>query len=205
MPRKVGAAPRSVTETEWWGNDTIGKAEQAYEYQSKVELGYYDLRFDEIVGPESAASWNAAYKQYVGNLRDYNNPYYKDFPFDISLYNLAVTTTQNATKPIIFIYGEDDPWTGAAMKDEYINGTNVQKFILPGQNHRAAFSSNTDITKCDAIRAALDAVFGAPQSIENTPFPSGEGRGEAHKFLRNGELLILRNGVEYNLNGQQVR
>ena len=116
-----------------------------------------------------------------------------------------MTTTQNATKPIIFIYGEDDAWTGAAMKDEYINGTNVKKFILPGQNHGASFSSNTDIAKCNAIRAALDAVFGAPQSIENTPFPSGEGWGEAHKFLRDGRLIILRNGVEYNLNGQQVR
>ena len=165
-------------------------------------MGYYDLRFNDIVGPDTAATLNADYKQYVGTLRDFDNPYYKDFPFDISLYNRAVTTTQNATKPIIFIYGEDDAWTGAAMKDEYINGTNVKKFILPGQNHGASFSSNTDIAKCNAIRAALDAVFGAPQGIENI---ESANYGGSAKFLRDGQLIILRNGVEYNLNGQRVR
>ena len=91
------------------------------------------------------------------------------------------------------------------MKDEYINGTNVKKFILPGQNHGASFSSNTDIAKCDAIRAALDAVFGAPQSIENTPFPSGDGWGEAHKFLRDGQILILRGNKTYTITGAEVR
>ena len=205
QPKRVGAIPRGVTEAEWWNYGEIGKDEQGYQYQSKVELGYYDLRFNDIVGPDTAATLNADYKQYVGTLRDFDNPYYKDFPFDISLYNRAVTTTQNATKPIIFIYGEDDPWTGAAMKDEYINGTNVKKFILPGQNHGASFSSNTDIAKCDAIRAALDAVFGAPQSIENTPFPSGDGWGEAHKFLRDGQILILRGNKTYTITGAEVR
>ena len=41
--------------------------------------------------------------------------------------------------------------------------------------------------------------------MENTPFPSGEGLGEASKFLRNGQLFILRNGVEYNANGQMTK
>jgi len=66
----------------WWGNNSIGKKEPGYEYQSKVELGYYDLRFDDIVGAEAAPGWNKAYKQYAGNLRDFYNSYYKDFPFD---------------------------------------------------------------------------------------------------------------------------
>ena len=89
------------------------------------------------------------------------------------------------------------------MRDEYINGTNVKKFILPGQNHGASFSSNTDIAKCNAIRAALDAVFGAPQGIEEISYqPSAVS---SQKVLRDGQLIIRRNGVEYNLNGQQVR
>ncbi len=41
--------------------------------------------------------------------------------------------------------------------------------------------------------------------MENTPFPSGEGWGEASKFLRDGQLIILRNGVEYNANGALVK
>lgn len=206
-PRKVGFNPRSVTEAEWWGNDTIGKDEQAYQYQSKTELGYYDLRFDDIVGPESAPGWNAAYRKYVGNLRDYESPYFKDFPFDNSLYIKTVTTTRNATKPIIFIYGEDDPWTGAAIKDEYINGTNVKKFILPAQNHNASFSSNTDIAKCNAIRDMLDEVFGAAsQGIDEVHSGNNQnGNAQSTKVIRNGQLLIIRDGEIYNTIGIKVQ
>ena len=44
-----------------------------------------------------------------------------------------------------------------------------------------------------------------PTSIDNTPFPSGEGRGEASKILRDGQILILRGEKEYTLTGQEVK
>ncbi len=115
-----------------------------------------------------------------------------------------MAATQNATKPILLIYGEDDTWTGAAVKDEFINDTNVKKFILPAQNHTAGFSSNTDQAKCDAIRAALDAVLGTgtPQGLEQLPL---HGDGEpTRKVLRNGQLLILRDDKTYTLTGAEV-
>lgn len=44
-----------------------------------------------------------------------------------------------------------------------------------------------------------------PQAIEQTPFPSGEGRGEATKLLRNGRIFILRDGHTYDLLGVPVQ
>ena len=44
-----------------------------------------------------------------------------------------------------------------------------------------------------------------PQGLDNTPFPSGEGRGEALKLLRNGQIFILRGEKEYTLTGQEVK
>ena len=41
--------------------------------------------------------------------------------------------------------------------------------------------------------------------IEETPFPSGEGRGEATKRLRDGQLLIERNGQTYNAQGIRIK
>ena len=35
------------------------------------------------------------------------------------------------------------------------------------------------------------------EGLNQTPFLSGEGQGEALKLLRNGQIIILRNGVEY--------
>ena len=197
--------PFGITEDEWWVREN-GKivSNHAYTYQSKCELGYYDLRYDLIVGEQAAPAWNAAYKKYVGCLRDFETPWCAALTFNRSLYDRAMSATRMATKPIVLIYGEDDTWTGAAVKDEFINGSNVKKFILPAQNHGVHFSSNTDKNKCDAIRAALDAVLGAPQGFENTPFPSGEGWGEASKILHNGQIFILRGNKTYTLTGQLV-
>ena len=46
---------------------------------------------------------------------------------------------------------------------------------------------------------------GVVTGIDNTPFLSGEGRGEASKLLRNGEVLILRDGKTYTIQGVEVK
>ncbi len=208
MPRRKVARRRAfepfgITEDEWWVRQN-GKIvdNHAYSYQAKCELGYYDLRYNLIVGEQAAPAWNAAYKKYVGVLRNFETPWCKNLTFNRSLYDRAMTATQNATKPIILIYGEDDTWTGAAVKDAFINGTNVKKFILPAQNHSVTFSSNTDQGKCDAIRAALDAVLGAPQDIKQL---SLQGVEPARKVLRNGQIFILRGDKTYTLTGTEVQ
>lgn len=38
----------------------------------------------QLVGAESAPAWNAAYKKYVGTLRDSDNPYYASCTFNRS-------------------------------------------------------------------------------------------------------------------------
>ena len=46
---------------------------------------------------------------------------------------------------------------------------------------------------------------GIATGIDNTPFPSGEGRGEALKFLRDGQIFILRGEKVYNAQGALVK
>ena len=46
---------------------------------------------------------------------------------------------------------------------------------------------------------------GVHTGIDNTPFLSGEGRGEASKLLRNGEVLIMRGGKTYTIQGVEVK
>ena len=60
----------------------------------------------------------------------------------------------------------------------------------------------------DAVLASYSSEFtttGTATAIDNTPFPSGEGRGEASKILRNGTILILRGDKTYTLQGQEVK
>ena len=54
---------------------------------------------------------------------------------------------------------------------------------------------------------ATSIAIGKPKSatgLENTPFPSGEGWGEASKIIHNGQLFILRDGKTFNALGQPV-
>ena len=46
---------------------------------------------------------------------------------------------------------------------------------------------------------------GTATGIDNTPFPSGEGRGEARKLLRDGQIFILRGEKVYNAQGALVK
>jgi len=44
-----------------------------------------------------------------------------------------------------------------------------------------------------------------PEGLDQTPLPSGEGRGEAYKVIRNGILFIERNGKIFDMIGAEVK
>lgn len=168
----------------------------------KRELGYFDYRFDLLTDNEaSAKAFNDYWLQHAGCLHDLWTPCFRELTFSSALYNETMEATRNATKPVVLLYGLDDSWTGAAVKDQYINGTNVRKFILPAQNHLVAFSSDNDKEQCDAVRAILDGVLSTPQALDPvTAAPSPVTR----KLLRNGQLIIMRDGHTYTVTGQQL-
>lgn len=194
--------PFGVSEEVWWKNDPEHvDIALAYDYQSKHELGYYDFRYNDIASnAEEAAAANTFWLTYAGCSRDLESPF-KSVQFSRNLYDRTMEATKNATKPIILLYGEDDTWTGAAVKDPFINGTNVQKFILPSQNHSVSFSANTDPAKTAQIMAILDRVLGAPQGIDELQQPAVQGT----KVFRNGQLFIIRDGKTYNALGQRIQ
>ena len=202
--------PFGVTEQNWWGTDTAhtGYAE-AYAYQSKRELGFFDIRFDEIAStPQEAAVFNQFWIDKASCMRDFISPYYASLSFSPALYNRVMDATKNATKPIILLYGNNDPWTGAAVKDEYLSSS-VKKYVLPNQNHLVYFQSNTDVTKCNEIRTILDGILGSPQGIEevrdNSQFTIHNSQLESTKVLRDGQIYIMRGGKMYTLQGQEVK
>jgi len=192
--------PFGVSEKDWWSGDTIDGT--AYNYQAKRELGYFDYRFDMILeDPVSGQAYNDYWTKNAGCLQDLWSPFYSSLTFSPTLYNETMAATQNATKPIVLLYGLDDSWTGAAVKDQYINGSNVRKFILPAQNHMVAFSANTDRAQSDAIRAILDGVLGASEAIETV---GGEQAPVVRKVLHNGQIYIIRGDKIYTIEGEVV-
>ena len=51
----------------------------------------------------------------------------------------------------------------------------------------------------------IQGISNMPTGIDNTPFPSWEGRGKALKILRNGQIFILRGEKVYTITGQEVK
>ena len=108
---------------------------------------------------------------------------------------------------IAFAPGRD----GAAHAPAAVMTANGLQFTVTG------LSSNTQygysLTAKDANEQPIASYSGSftttsegvPTGIDNTPFLSGEGRGEASKLFRNGEVLILRDGKTYTIQGVEVK
>ena len=70
---------------------------------------------------------------------------------------------------------------------------------------RAYFHAVTGVA-LSPVRKGMPAALrikSTPTDIES-PSPSGEGRGEASKELRNGQIIIIRNGESYSITGQRL-
>ncbi|MBO5595030.1 MAG: hypothetical protein J5931_10560 [Prevotella sp.] len=65
--------------------------------------------------------------------------FYKDYPTYAARYSDAMTKDfinnflPNTTKKMIFVYGENDPWTGGAIPDP--TNPNIQKILVPNGGH----------------------------------------------------------------------
>ena len=92
--------------------------------------------------------------------------------------------------------GNGSYWT-STPSSEYSNMAQAVTFTT----YTPARVSDAMVQMGYAVRPAREVKVN--EGIDNTPFPSGEGRGEARKFLHHGRRLIERNGKTYTATGSQ--
>ena len=128
--------------------------------------------------------------------------------------NIAETTNGTGVTYHGF-YGKthmDDEISGEQHLNLFLGGGN--QLYWPEENDatsmlgfRAWFQITNSGASLAPIRRGMPAtlrIIATPTGIDS-PFPSGEGRGEAATIvLRNGQLVILRNGQTFSLNGQKL-
>lgn len=138
-----------------------------YWYQAIHELGYYDFKWDYYYTEQKDIdAANQMWQSYYNNALEFaSNGSLKDVKYNPDLIAFVRQQTAQAKKPILFIYGGDDMWTGARMEDEYINGENVQLYILPEQNHMVRINGVTDKELQAKLWAFTDAVFNSQTAI----------------------------------------
>ena len=130
-----------------------------YQVQAVLELGTYIFPFNFLEGcsyitkqdmlqwQENNTSAAAYYPEYVSR---YNGKMMADF-----LNNLNTTS-----KKMVFVYGGNDPWTGAAIPDSATNNPNVKKMIMPWGTHTDDLLSRDNWwNKGEEIVLAIDAFL----------------------------------------------
>ena len=104
----------------------------AYYIQAMLELGHYRMYFDDLKPYLELTTMDHILNNDEGML-------YKDYPTYAARYSDAMTKDfitnflPKTTKKMIFVYGENDPWTGCAIPDP--TNSNIQKIIVPKGGH----------------------------------------------------------------------
>ena len=108
-------------------------AQFPYCIQAMLELGYYRPYYDDL---QPYCAWTSL--DYI-KLND-DGLLYKDYePTYTSRFSNAMTLDfinnflPTTTTPMIFVYGENDPWTGCAIPDPM--KPNIEKIIVPKGVH----------------------------------------------------------------------
>ena len=133
-------------------------------------------------------------------------------------YNFVKDLVDNL-KPLENVYGINYWFPEDAGNGDYVNWSTKEGLVEETWSNRGfwnegATSSGHAINKTGNVtgdKTAADVcapyylgtfVEHQEEGLNQTPFLSGEGQGEALKLLRNGQIIILRNGVEYTPAGQ---
>lgn len=77
-------------------------------------------------------------------LADYLRPIYlpQGHPdtFSPSMHQKVDAFLRTTDSPLLFIYGSYDPWYYVGIGEEYVNGTNILRYVLPGAGHHTFIS-----------------------------------------------------------------
>lgn len=166
------------------------KSITAYYYQAAHELGNFGFDFHTILDDDGHAdladSLNTVWNQSGNHCIRLKMPYLKTVTYDASLRNKVVECTCQASKPIIFLFGGDDAWTGGALPDECYNNETTFRLVLPNQNHAACISQASVDDRSQAWNLIDDALAGKLTNgiTRNTRTP--------------------RHDMPYNLSGQRI-
>ena len=50
--------------------------------------------------------------------------------FTLNFFNFLGNNAEKTKCKMIFVYGDNDPWTGAAIPDNYVDNTYIKKLLI---------------------------------------------------------------------------
>jgi len=192
-PKRLASVPPITVDS--------GCVTNAYYYQAYTELGTYEI--DPIVFvPKEKKAW----AQAIWDKRDLLDSIFKPLKYSSELRNTVMAKMGTFQGTMVFLYGEDDHWTGAAMEDKYINNSTTYKYILPENNHSDGISRLYEEQFGGKYKALADEIWAIlDKEIPSQLFNTIETPTiECKKIMKGGQIIILRDGKMYNTLGQEL-
>lgn len=177
----------------------------AYYYQAVSELGSFGYDFHAILGDEYAEladSINAVWRKSNNNSIYTTMSYFKPVKYDSSLRDMVIEKTKHSTKPIIFLFGEDDAWTGGGLPEECYNNETTFKVILSRQNHSACISNALFSERNNAWSLIDDAMSG--KLVSDIKSVGNDSHDSAIYNLNGQRVKVMERGKIYIVNGKKV-
>jgi len=172
--------PVSINKDKWDSEDT------AFEYQTLHEEGYFGLDFTYLFDDDQQTLAETCNREWLkGRGYVLPNPFNEEVEYDGTMRAKIFEATRNPIRPILYIYGGDDAWTGAAIPDECINNQLSWKYILNAQNHNANIYKTTGRLNTE-LWNLVEQLLNTPAAIEE-----------------NVQIAKLKDGSLYNLQGQR--
>lgn len=136
--------------------------EDAYFVQASMELGYY--LFDWTPVENCLSSDDIKQFNSWGTITNYSGKYgvtYDGGTLMKGFLKFLENNSSNHKCKMVFVYGENDPWTRAAIPDESVDNIYIKKFLIPEGTHNSYLDNRSYYSKEDSekIMSAIKAFL----------------------------------------------
>ncbi len=134
--------------------------DNAYFVQAAMELGYIQYDWSDLQQAGFLSEEEVEDLKAMDGVESFLDTYGLTYDNGALMNGFITFLQENSTKDkcrMLFIYGENDPWTGGAIPDSVVDGTYIKKIIAKKGLHSQSINNVSHYAKEDR-EAILDAI-----------------------------------------------
>lgn len=132
--------------------------DEIYCVQAAMELGYFLYDYSQL--SELLTKDDIKYLNSATTIKIYNTNYgvtYDNGAFTRGFFDFLGNNAEKTKCKMIFVYGDNDPWTGAAIPDNYVDNTYIKKLLIRKGVHSPQLNDENSYSKEDRQKV-IDAI-----------------------------------------------
>ena len=123
-----------------------------------MELGYYLFDYSQL--SDLLTKDEIEYLNSEVSVKEFNTKYgvtYDNGAFTLGFFDFLKNNARENKCKMIFVYGENAPWTGAAISDKYVDNDYIKKLLIRKGVHSPQLNDEDSYSKEERKRV-IDAI-----------------------------------------------